>query len=185
MIPAVASGSAIRSSTEPVSADAPKRSKRSAGILAYRRRHGLLEVFLVHPGGPYWVAKDEGAWSIPKGEYSPEEEPLTAAQREFREETGLPLTGQFSALPAVRQASGKEVLAWAVEVADLDPSKLRSNHFTIEWPPHSGVQRQFPEVDRASWFTLAEAEAKLIAGQRPLLKSLTDAIGRDMGGNQP
>lgn len=155
---------------------APKRSKHSAGILAYRRRQGLLEVFLVHPGGPYWAAKDEGAWSIPKGEYTPDEEPLTAAQREFQEETGLAVSGPFLALPAVRQASGKQVLAWAVEAADLNPAELRSNSFTMEWPPRSGVQREFPEVDRAGWFALAEAERKLITGQRALLQSLRDQL---------
>lgn len=155
-----------------MSADTTKRSKQSAGILAYRWREGLLEVFLVHPGGPYWSAKDEGVWSIPKGEYTAPEEPLMAARREFQEETGLPLSGQCIALPAVRQASGKQVLAWAVEAPDLDPTQVRSNCFTLEWPPRSGQQREFPEVDRAAWFVLAEAERKLNPGQRPLLQSL-------------
>jgi predicted NUDIX family NTP pyrophosphohydrolase len=159
-----------------VSERAPKRSKYSAGILAYRLREGVLEVFLVHPGGPYWASKDEGAWSIPKGEYAPDEEALAAAQREFQEETGLPLSGRFIALPAVRQASGKQVLAWAVEAPDLDPAQVRSNCFVLEWPPRSGVQREFPEVDRAGWFALTEAERKLIAGQRALLQSLRDRL---------
>lgn len=155
---------------------ASKRSKLSAGILAYRRRQGLLEVFLVHPGGPYWTSKDEGAWSIPKGEYTPEEAPLAAAQREFQEETGLPLSGQFIALPPVRQPSGKQVLAWAVEAPHLDPVRVRSNSFMLEWPPRSGVQREFPEIDRAAWFALPEAERKLTAGQRALLQSLRDRL---------
>ena len=176
MIPAAALASAISSSIDPVSERAPKRSKYSAGILAYRRRQGLLEVFLVHPGGPYWTAKDEGVWSIPKGEYTPEEEALAAAQREFQEETGLALSGQLTALPPVTQASGKQVLAWAVEAPDLDPALVRSNCFTLEWPPRSGVYREFPEVDRAGWFALSEAERKLIAGQRALLQSLRDRL---------
>ncbi len=139
MIPAAASASAISSSIEPVSERAPKRSKYSAGILAYRTRGGLLEVFLVHPGGPYWAAKDEGVWSIPKGEYTPDEEALAAAQREFQEETGLPLSGQLMALPPVRQASGKQVLAWAVEAPDLDPARVRSNCFTIVGTRYAGT----------------------------------------------
>ncbi len=153
-----------------------KRSNYSAGILAYRIHGGLFEVFLVHPGGPYWASKDEGVWSIPKGEYTADEEPLAAAQREFQEETGLPLSGRFIALPPVRQASGKEVLAWAVEAPDLDPARVRSNCFRLEWPPRSGVQREFPEIDRAGWFAVAEAERKLIAGQRALLQSLRDRL---------
>lgn len=159
-----------------MSSSTAKRSKHSAGILAYRRRQGLLEVFLVHPGGPYWAAKDEGAWSIPKGEYPPHEEALAAAQREFHEETGLPLSGPFLPLPSVRQGSGKQVLAWAVEAPQLDPLRVRSNSFLLEWPPRSGVQRQFPEVDRAGWFALPEAERKLVAGQRALLRSLRDRL---------
>lgn len=154
-------------------APAPKRSKHSAGILAYRRRAGALEVFLVHPGGPYWAQKDLGAWSIPKGEYAPEEEPLAAARREFQEETGLALAGRFLPLPAVRQAGGKQVLAWAIEAPDLDPARLRSNRFTIVGTRYAGT---YPEVDRGAWFTLAEAERKLIAGQRPLLPALCAAI---------
>jgi predicted NUDIX family NTP pyrophosphohydrolase len=176
MIRAVALGSAISFSIDPVVTTAAKRSKQSAGILAYRLRQSRLEVFLVHPGGPYWASKDEGAWSIPKGEYAPDEEPLAAAQREFQEETGLPLSGRFIALPPVRQASGKQVLAWAVEATDLDPTRVRSNCFKLEWPPRSGVQQEFPEVDRAGWFALPEAERKLIAGQRALLQSLCDRL---------
>ncbi len=130
----------------------------------------------MHPGGPYWASRDEGAWSIPKGEYQPDEAPLAAAQREFQEETGLPLSGRFMALPPVRQASGKQVLAWAVEAPDLDPALLRSNLFELEWPARSGRQRQFPEIDRAAWFDWTQAERKLIAGQRPLLQSLRERL---------
>lgn len=148
--------------------------KRSAGVLAWRRRAGALEVFLVHPGGPFWAKKDEGAWSIPKGELAEGEEPLAAARREFLEETGLALVGDFRALPPVRQAGGKTVLAFAVE-ADLDPDAIRSNLFSMEWPPRSGRQAQFPEVDRAAWFTLEQARVKLLAGQRPLLDALAGA----------
>jgi len=173
MTRAAALASAISSSIEPVSERAPKRSKQSAGILAYRRRQGLLEVFLVHPGGPYWASKDEGVWSIPKGEYAGDEEALAAAQREFREETGLSLSGPFMALPPVRQASGKQVLAWAVEAPDLDPAQLRSNCFTIVGTRYAGT---YPEVDRAAWFTIEEAGRRLIAGQRPLLDAL-QALG--------
>ncbi len=132
----------------------------------------------MHPGGPYWASKDAGAWSIPKGEYAPDEDALAAAQREFLEETGLSLSGAFIALPPVRQASGKQVHAWAVEAPELDPSRVRSNSFSLEWPPRSGVQQEFPEVDRAGWFALPEAERKLIAGQRPLLQSLRDRLER-------
>lgn len=148
--------------------------KRSAGVLAWRRRAGGLEIFLVHPGGPFWAKKDEGAWSIPKGEIAEGEDPLAAARREFLEETGLALDGDFRALAPVRQAGGKTVLAFAVE-AELDPGAIRSNLFSMEWPPRSGRQAQFPEVDRAAWFTLEQARVKLLAGQRPLLDALAGA----------
>jgi predicted NUDIX family NTP pyrophosphohydrolase len=150
---------------------AAARSKTSAGIALYRRRLGVLEIFLVHPGGPYWERKDEGAWSIPKGEYQPGEEALQAAQREFLEETGVEVSGPFLALTPVRQPSGKLISAWACE-GDLDPTRLRSNTFSIEWPPKSGVMQSFPEVDRGAWFSLQDARAKLSAGQRPLLEAL-------------
>jgi predicted NUDIX family NTP pyrophosphohydrolase len=150
------------------------RSRHSAGILAYRRCERLLEVFLVHPGGPYWMKRDEGAWSIPKGEYLPgQEQALQAARREFHEETGLALPESALPLTPVRQPGGKLITAWAVEAPDLDPEQLRSNHFTLEWPPASGQQRSFPEVDRAAWFPLTEAHRRLIAGQRALLAELT------------
>lgn len=137
--------------------------KISAGLLLYRRR-GELEVFLVHPGGPFWAKKDAGAWSIPKGEIGAGEAPLQAAQREFLEETGFPIGGEFRALEPLKQAGGKSVHAWAIE-ADCDPSRLRSNLFSLEWPPKSGQTREFPEVDRAAWFTIPEARKKILAGQ--------------------
>jgi predicted NUDIX family NTP pyrophosphohydrolase len=147
------------------------RSKTSAGIVLYRKRLGLVEVFLVHPGGPYWARKDDGTWSIPKGEYHPGEQPLQAAQREFQEETGVALDGPFLALAPVRLPSGKIVSAWACE-GDLDPAQLRSNTFSIEWPPRSGVMQSFPEVDRGAWYSLQQAGVKLSPGQRPLLQAI-------------
>ena len=130
-------------------------------------------MLLVHPGGPFWAKKDLGAWSIPKGEIDPGEEsdPLAVAQREFEEETGQSIAGAFVALQPVRQAGGKLVEAWAVE-GELDVSKLRSNSFTLEWPPRSGRFRSFPEVDRAEWFPLAQAKERILKGQRPLLEQL-------------
>ncbi|MGO9594569.1 MAG: NUDIX domain-containing protein [Steroidobacteraceae bacterium] len=149
------------------------RSKRSAGIVLYRKRLGILEIFLVHPGGPYWARKDNGAWSIPKGEYEQGEEALQAAQREFLEETGVAVNGPFLALAPVRQPSGKMITAWAAE-GDLDPTRLRSNTFSLEWPPKSGVMQSFPEVDRGAWFSLADARSKLSPGQRPLLRDIAE-----------
>ncbi|HXZ47871.1 MAG TPA: NUDIX domain-containing protein [Usitatibacter sp.] len=147
------------------------KAQRSAGILLYRRREGRVEVLLVHPGGPYWKDRDAGAWSIPKGEIAEGEDPLAAARREFGEETGLPVEGRFTPLAPRRQPSGKTVLAWAVE-GDCDARAVRSNLFAMEWPPRSGRTAQFPEVDRAAWFALAEARAKLVSGQRPFLDEL-------------
>jgi predicted NUDIX family NTP pyrophosphohydrolase len=152
------------------------RGKHSAGILLYRRGPRGLQVFLVHPGGPFWARKDDGAWSIPKGECCPGEAPLLAAQREFREETGMAVEGPFLSLPAVRQAGGKTITAWALE-GDLDPAQLRSNTFTLQWPPGSGAQRTFPEVDRGGWFELDAARRKLLSGQRPLLDALLGLLG--------
>jgi predicted NUDIX family NTP pyrophosphohydrolase len=146
-------------------------ARTSAGIVLYRRHQGTLEVFLVHPGGPYWARKDLGAWSIPKGEYEPEEPALQAAQREFQEETGTAVYGPFVALAPVRQPSGKIITAWAAE-GDLDPAALRSNSFELEWPPKSGRTLSFPEVDRGAWFSLTEAHDKIVPGQRPLLHNL-------------
>jgi predicted NUDIX family NTP pyrophosphohydrolase len=144
--------------------------KVSAGILMYRRRDEP-EVFLVHPGGPYWKNKDKGAWSIPKGECDPDTDLLSEAKREFFEETGLRVEGEFQKLSPVRQPGGKIVHAWAVE-GTLDPAVLKSNTFTIEWPPRSGRQQEFPEVDRGGWFTCSAAREKLLKGQRPLMDEL-------------
>jgi predicted NUDIX family NTP pyrophosphohydrolase len=148
--------------------------KRSAGVLLYRRREEL-EVFLVHPGGPFWAKKDLGAWSLPKGEIGEDEDPLAAARREFTEETGFPLDGEFRPLQPVKMSSGKVVLAWAVE-GDCDPDALRSNAFSMEWPPKSGRQQEFPEVDRGGWFTIAEARERLLSGQRPFLDDLVELM---------
>jgi predicted NUDIX family NTP pyrophosphohydrolase len=137
----------------------------------YRRRDSTLEVFLVHPGGPFWAKKDAGAWSIPKGEIDPAEDPLAAARREFAEETGLAVEGRFQPLAPVTQAGGKIVQAWAVE-GNLDPTALQSNSFSIEWPPRSGRQATFPEVDRAAWFPLEIARQKINPAQAALLDEL-------------
>ena len=139
-------------------------AKKSAGLLMYRYRHGTLEVLLVHPGGPFWAKKDAGSWSIPKGEYLPEEEPLKVAQREFQEETGFPAAGNFIPLTPRKQPSGKIISAWAFE-GDCDAAAVKSNTFSLEWPPRSGKQQEFPEVDRAGWFTVPIAREKLIKGQ--------------------
>lgn len=141
----------------------------------FRRRAGAVEVFLVHPGGPFWARKDAGAWSIPKGEYDDGEQPLVAACREFEEETGMRPAGHFLSLGNVRQPGGKQVTAWAFE-GDCDPATLRSNTFSLEWPPRSGEMAEFPEVDRAGWFSLPEARAKILKGQLPLLDELERTI---------
>ena len=146
----------------------------------YRFRDAGLEVFLVHPGGPFWAKKDAGAWSIPKGEIGELEDPLVAARRELSEETGLTIDGSFIALAPVRQKAGKVVHAWAVE-GDCDAAAIRSNAFSMEWPPRSGQMREFPEVDRAAWFTLAEAKAKILEGQKPLLEELERVVPRRPG----
>ena len=148
-----------------------KVPKNTAGLLVFRRRAGRLDVLLVHPGGPLWAKKDEGAWSIPKGEFTDDEDPLSAARRECKEELGATPAGDFTALNPVRQASGKIVYAWAVE-SDFDASTFRSNTFQMEWPPRSGRQQEFPEVDRAEWFTMDEARRKMNPGQVPLLDQL-------------
>jgi predicted NUDIX family NTP pyrophosphohydrolase len=145
--------------------------KQSAGLLLFRVKPAAVEVLLVHPGGPFWAKKDDGAWSIPKGEFSDAEEPLAAARREFEEEMGRPVEGEFLPLEPIRQAGGKLVLAWAVR-ADFDPTTLRSNTFSMEWPPKSGRQQQFPEVDRAAWFDLDVAKQKILKGQAGLLDEL-------------
>jgi predicted NUDIX family NTP pyrophosphohydrolase len=143
----------------------------SAGLLMYRRRGGDLEVLLVHPGGPFFVHKDEGVWSVPKGEVEGEEDLLSAAQREFREETGFTPHGPYLPLTPVMQPGGKLVHCWAFE-GDCDPATLVSNTFTLEWPPRSGRQAQFPEVDRAAFFDLATARTKINPAQVPLLDQL-------------
>jgi len=148
---------------------------QSAGVLLYRRRKGALEVLLVHPGGPFWARKDDGAWSIPKGEFDVNESPVDAARREFLEETGVALTSELRALTPVAQSRGKMVHAFAAE-GDLDSVAVRSNTFEVEWPPRSGRVQSFPEIDRAAWFTLDEARRKMIAGQRPLLDELEAVV---------
>ena len=151
-------------------------AKRSAGLILYRRREGGVEVFLVHPGGPFWAKKDLGAWSIPKGEYEEGESALQAAVREFGEETGFQVEGAMLELGSVKQAGGKLVSAWALE-GDCDPAQLTSNLVRMEWPPRSGRQIEFPEVDRGRWFALDEAEAFLLKGQVPFLGRLAAGLG--------
>jgi predicted NUDIX family NTP pyrophosphohydrolase len=149
-------------------------TRTSAGIVLYRLATGGLEVLLVHPGGPFWARRDLGAWSIPKGEYGPDETPLAAARREFAEELGVAAPeGPVEDLGEVRQKSGKRVRAWAL-AGDLDPSRVRSNTFTLEWPPRSGVTQEFPEVDRAAWFELTVAREKITAAQVPLLDRMEE-----------
>jgi predicted NUDIX family NTP pyrophosphohydrolase len=150
-------------------------ARRSAGLLLHRRREGALEVLLVHPGGPLWAKRDLGAWSIPKGEIDAGEDPLAAARREVEEETGLRALGPFEALGSIRQRGGKEVHAWATP-ADFDPALLRSTTFELEWPPRSGRRQHFPEVDRAAWFSLAEARRRILPAQAPLLDRLEAAL---------
>lgn len=145
--------------------------KRSAGLLMFRRRDKELEVFLVHPGGPFWSSKDAGAWMIPKGEYVDGELPLDAARREFQEETGFEANGEFIDLGTVRQASGKLVRAWAFE-GDCDPQKLTSNLCEVEWPPRSGRMIEIPEVDRGAWYSLTSAESAILKSQQPFLDVL-------------
>ncbi len=146
-------------------------TKLSAGLLMYRRREGRLEVFLVHPGGPFWAKRDVGAWSIPKGEFGGDEDPLAAARREFTEETSFTVEGDFAPLSPITQAGGKVVHAWAVE-GDLDPEAIKSNTFTLEWPPKSGKEQEFPEIDRAGWFGIDEAKEKINKAQVGLLEEL-------------
>lgn len=140
----------------------------SAGILLYRR-HKAVQVLLVHPGGPFWQGKDFTAWSIPKGVISPNEDPLAAARREFREETGMTPGGEARALGTYRISSGKMLCAWAVE-GDFDPATLVSNHFSMVWPPKSGKLQSFPEADRAQWFARDEALVRITKGQKPMLE---------------
>jgi predicted NUDIX family NTP pyrophosphohydrolase len=148
---------------------------KSAGILLYKREGGTLKVLLVHPGGPFWARKDAGAWSIPKGEYAGGEDPQAAARREFAEELGVVLEGELEPLGEAVQPSRKRVLAYAFK-GDLDPDRIVSNIFEIEWPPKSGRRQSFPEVDRAAWFTLGEAREKLLPGQRIFLDRLAELL---------
>ena len=148
--------------------------KTTAGLLLYRR-HGEVEVFLVHPGGPFWAKKDAGAWSLPKGEIDEGEDPLQAAKREFTEETGFSIDGEFRRLDPVKQSGGKVVHAWAIE-ADCDPAQVRSNLFSMEWPPKSGQKKEFPEVDRAQWFNIPEARKRILVAQIGLIDQLISIL---------
>jgi predicted NUDIX family NTP pyrophosphohydrolase len=152
--------------------------KLSAGLLLYRRGDAGLEVLLAHPGGPFWAKKDLGAWSIPKGEFTAGEEPLAAARREFAEEIGTAIDGDFIALAPVKQPGGKIVHAFALEF-DLSVQRISSNTFEMEWPPRSGKMQDFPEVDRAAWFTLDEAKRRIQKGQVALLDELVRRIPGD------
>jgi predicted NUDIX family NTP pyrophosphohydrolase len=153
---------------------------KSAGILVYRRREAGLEVFLVHPGGPFWAKKDLGAWSIPKGEFGDEEDPLDAALREFSEETGQTIGGDFLTLTPAKQKSRKIVHAFAVE-GEVDAERIVSNEFEMEWPPRSGKLQRFPEIDRGAWFPLAEAKQRIHAGLILLLDELARSLTADPG----
>ncbi len=165
-----------QSSPESGETSAGKTRTASAGILLYRRRGELLEVLLVHPGGPFWVRRDAGAWSIPKGEYAPDEDPLSAARREFEEELGVAFPqSQPRDLGHITQKAGKVVRAWAVN-GDVDVASISSNTFTIEWPPRSGRSQTFPEVDRAAWFTAEEAREKINPGQVVLIERLQEQL---------
>jgi predicted NUDIX family NTP pyrophosphohydrolase len=150
-------------------------SKTSAGLLMYRFRDGVLEVLLVHPGGPFWKNRDEGAWSIPKGEAGPGEDLFSVARREFAEELGLEAAGEFAPLAPVKQKGGKVVHAWAFE-GGCAPTEITSNTFTMEWPPKSGRQQEFPEIDRAEFFGLDTARRKLVPGQVGLLEQLQELV---------
>jgi predicted NUDIX family NTP pyrophosphohydrolase len=149
--------------------------KKSAGLLMYRTQQGSPQVLLAHPGGPFWRGKDEGAWTIPKGEYEEPEQPLAAAQREFTEETGFEAAPPFVPLGEIVQKSGKRITAWAF-AGDCDPGQLRCNTFELEWPPRSGRRQSYPEIDRAEWFGLDEARRKIIPAQRALLDRLEKAL---------
>ena len=151
--------------------------KQSAGLLLFREIHGQLEVMLVHPGGPFWAKKDDGAWSIPKGEFTSAEDPLAAARREFEEELGAPVDGEFIPLGVIKQPGGKLVHAWAVG-AEFDPAQLKSSPFSIEWPRRSGRQQEFPEVDRAGWFSIDRARTKILKGQIEFLDRLIERFSK-------
>jgi predicted NUDIX family NTP pyrophosphohydrolase len=153
-------------------------AKISAGILLFRRRHAGLEVMLAHPGGPFWARKDAGAWSIPKGLADEGEDLLAAAKREFFEETAMAVEGELIDLGAHKQPGGKTIVAWACE-SDFDTTALKSNTFALEWPPRSGRTAEFPEVDRAAWYSIDEALAKINKGQRPIIAALVKRLDAD------
>lgn len=150
--------------------------KRSAGLLLYRRTRPDSEVLLVHPGGPFWIRKDDGAWSIPKGLIEGNESPLGAAKREFKEETGFLPRGPFIELGGFKQPSSKLIFAWAVE-GDFDAHNVKCNSFSVEWPPKSGRMQEFPEVDRAAWFKASKAARKITKGQLPIIRALFRRLG--------
>ncbi len=149
------------------------KSGKSAGIVLYKINNAMLHIFLVHPGGPYWKKKDNGAWSIPKGEFTDGESPLEAAKREFKEETGFEIEGDFIKLEPIKQKAGKLVYAWAVE-GDIDAGSIKSNLFKMEWPPKSGKWESFSEVDKGAWFTSAEAKIKINESQKLFLLKLEE-----------
>jgi len=151
--------------------------KKSAGILLYRFSKKIPEVFLVHPGGPFWKNKDAGAWSIPKGEFADDEEALAAAKREFEEETGIAVSGHFKALTPVRLKSGKTIYAWALE-KDIPAGAVKSNLFEMEWPPKSGKKQQFPEIDKGEWFSIAGAKQKINPSQAAFIDELVNLLDK-------
>ena len=160
-------------------------AKISAGILLFRKRPAGVQVLLVHPGGPFWARKDAGAWSIPKGLADEGEDWLAAAKREFLEETGMAIDGEFLDLGAHKQpGGGKTIVAWAHE-GDFDPASLKSNTFSIEWPPRSGRMAEFPEVDKAAWHSLDEALEKATQGQRPIIAALAEKLGHELVRRRP
>jgi len=162
----------------------PGMVKQSAGLLMYRMRDGRPEVFLVHPGGPLWAKKDSAAWSMPKGEFTENEDAFAAARREFSEETGFAARGEFRELGTLRQPSGKLITAWAFE-GDEDAGALRSNTFRMEWPPRSGQLAEFPEVDRAAWFPIETAREKILIGQLGFIDELCRILGWDAAAVRP
>ena len=153
---------------------------QSAGLLLFRQRDKKVQVLLAHPGGPFWSRKDQGVWTIPKGLIGPSESLLSAAQREFAEETGYRPGGEAIPLGSAKQPGGKVVHVWAIE-GDWDPVDLQSNTFEMEWPPRSGRRQSFPEIDRASWFGIAEARLKILKGQAVFLDYLLETLGRGEG----
>jgi predicted NUDIX family NTP pyrophosphohydrolase len=150
-------------------------AKQSAGILLYRTNDHQLQIFLVNPGGPFYTNKDNGSWSVPKGEFLDEEDPLSAAKREFFEETGQAIEGTYIPLTPIKQKGGKKVYAWAIE-GDIDPATIVSNTFELEWPPKSGKIKIFPEIDKAAWFNVEEAKLKINAAQIGLIEELLNSL---------